>query len=194
MQALSYNAHPTFTGYGTSGTGAINQTTNPGQFEYSATSLAQFKAYAQAQGTYYQGAVTSLPSGPGPYVVYIDTVDGSTFSNSTPTSNDGSLSLSGSTTFNGTVIVAGTINLAGTTTINGLVYSQNDLSISGHVTVNGALVSENRRDSSSTNIDTDFSGNITMNFNCTNVQNSTNLLLGSNWVVKNGGYLETAGY
>jgi len=120
------------------------------------------EAYAQAKGTYYTGAVTSLPTGPGPHVVFIDTTDGSTFTNSTPTSKDGSLSLSGNNTFNGAVFVAGSVNVAGNTTINGLIYSLNDLSISGTVTVNGAVISENRRDTSSTNIDTDFSGNVHM--------------------------------
>ena len=193
VQAVQYNAHPNFTGYGTSGAAALNTTTNTSQFKYTADALAQFKAYAQAKGTYYRGAVTSLPTGAGPHVVFIDTTDGSTFSNSTPTGNDGSLSLSGNNTFNGAVFVAGSVNVAGNTTINGLVYSLNDLSISGTVTVNGAVISENRRDTSSTNIDTDFSGNVHMNFNCTNVRNSTINLLGSSWIVKPGNYLETSG-
>ena len=191
VQALDYNASPTFTGYGTSGTNAIGTTSDTSGFKYSSDALARFKAYAQAAGTYYQGAVTSLPTGTGPFVVYIDTLDGTTFSNSTATTNDGSLSMSGNTTFNGTVIVNGTVNLSGTQTINGLVYSLNDLSISGHVTINGGVVSENRRDSSSTNIDTDFSGNIQMNYNCGNIRN---IPFSSAWIVKPGAYLETAGY
>jgi len=116
VQAVQYNAHPNFTGYGTSGTSALNTTTNTSQFKYTADALAQFKAYAQAKGTYYTGAVTSLPTGPGPHVVFIDTTDGSTFTNSTPTSKDGSLSLSGNNTFNGAVFVAGSVNVAGNTT------------------------------------------------------------------------------
>lgn len=194
QQALQYNAHPTFTGYGTSGTAALNTTSNTSQFKFASDSLAKLKAYAQAKGTYYNGAHSGLPTTGCPCLVYIDTVDGSDFTNSTPTSNDGSLSVSGSGTFNGTVIVAGTATLAGSYTINGMIYSLNDLSISGTVTVNGATISENRRDSSSTNIDTDFSGNITMNYNCPNIRNSTTNLLGSSWVVKNGAYQETSGY
>jgi Tfp pilus assembly protein PilX len=193
VQAVQYNAHPTFTGYGTSGGSALNTTNNTSQFKYDAAALAQFKAYAQAHGTYYNGPISSLPTGAGPHVVYIDTTDGSEFTNSTPTSKDGNLSLSGTNTFNGTIIAAGTINISGNTTINGLVYSLNDLSVSGNVTVNGALISENRRDTSSTSIDTDFSGSIAMNFNCTNVRNATINLLGTSWIVKPGAYVETAG-
>ncbi|HEY2996461.1 MAG TPA: hypothetical protein VGM22_26900 [Methylomirabilota bacterium] len=194
QQALQYNAHPTFTGFGTSDTAAINQTGDTSQFKFSTDSLAKLKAYAQSRGTYYTGARTSLPTTGCPCLVYIDTADGSDFSNSTPTANDGSLSISGSGTFTGAVIVAGTANISGSYTINGLIYSLNDLSLSGTVTVNGATISENRRDSSSTNVDTDYSGNITMNYNCTNIRNGTTNLLGASWVVKNGAYQETSGY
>jgi hypothetical protein len=189
VQALSQSGHPTILGYGTTGAAATNQTSDTSPYKYSTDTLANLKAIAQANGTYYRGAVTSLPSSG---IVFIDTVDGSTFSNSTPTSNDGSLSLSGISTFTGIVVVAGTASLAGTTTINGLVYSLNDLSISGHVTINGGVVSENRRDSSSTNIDTDVSGNVTMTYNCANIRAQN--LVSPAWVVKNGGYLETEGY
>jgi len=86
---LSLNASPTITGFGTSGYGnATTQTTNPSKFEYNSDALAKFKAYAQAAGTYYQGSVSSLPTGTGPYVVFIDTVDGTDFTQDTPTSND----------------------------------------------------------------------------------------------------------
>ena len=118
-------------------------------------------------------------------------MDGTPFTNSTPTSNDGNLTISSNGTFNGTVIVSGTANISGTPTFNGLVYALNDLSISGHVTVSGGMVSENRRDTSSTNIDTDYSGNIQMNYNCANIRN---IPFSSAWVMKTGGYLEQTGY
>ncbi len=173
IQTLQYNANPTFTGYGTSGTAAIGTTNDTSGFKYSSEALQKFKEYAQANGTYYQGAVSSLPTGTGPYVVYIDTLNGQIFSNSTATSNDGSLTLASNGTF------------------NGLVYSLNDMSVSGNVTVNGGMVSENRRDASSVNIDTDYSGSIMMNYDCSKIRN---LPFSSNWIVKPGNYLETAGY
>ena len=132
-----------------------------------------------------------LPTGPGPYVVYIDTTDGTTFTSSTPPGHEGSLTISSNGTFNGTVIVNGSVNLSGTPTFNGLVYSLNDMSVSGNVTVNGGMVSENRRDASSVNIDTDYSGSIMMNYDCSKIRN---LPFSSNWIVKPGNYLETAGY
>ena len=190
INGVSYNAHPGFQGYGTSGDAALNTTTDTSQFKYSSDALAKFKAYAQSHGTYYNGTIGSLPLGAGPYVVFIDTTDGSEFTNSTPPGHQGVLNLSGNQTFNGTVIVAGTANISGNITVNGLVYALNDLSVSGTVTVNGGMVSENRRDTSSTNIDTDYSGNIQMNYDCSKIQN---IPFTTAWVVKTGGYSESEG-
>jgi hypothetical protein len=189
--SISGNSHPSFTGNGTSGAAARTTTTDPTQFQYARDSLSKFKAYAQAHGTYYNGAVSTLPTGTGPFIVFIDTVDGSDFTQNGQSSNDGSLSLTGSGTFNGTVIVAGSADIGGSYTLNGLVYSLNDLNIHGTVNINGAAVSENRRDSSSSNVDTDVSGNVSLNFNCSNIRN---IPFSTNWVPKIGGYLEMAGY
>jgi hypothetical protein len=188
---VGVTGHPTFIGYGTTGDAARGISSDTSQFKYTADSLSKFKEYAKSQGTYYQGTKTNLPSGPGPFVVFIDTVDGSEFTPSTSTSNEGRLDLAGGGIFNGTVIVAGTVNMSGNNTINGLVYSLNDLNISGNVTVSGGVISENRRDASSTSIDTDISGNVTMTYDCSKIRN---LPWSYRWVVKTGGYLEQAGY
>ena len=188
---VATTGHPSFIGFGTTGAAARGISADTSQFKYSADSLSKFKEYAKSQGTYYQGTRTNLPSGPGPFIVFIDTVDGSDFTSSTSTANEGRLNLAGGGYFNGTVIVAGAVNISGNNTINGLVYSLNDVTISGNTTVNGGVISENRRDTSSTSIDTDISGNVTMLFNCGNIRN---LPWSFNWVVKTGGYLEQAGY
>ena len=72
-----------------------------------------------------------------------------------------------------------------------LIYSLNDMSVSGNVVVNGAMISENRRDTSSTNVDTDFAGNVTLNYNCGNIRGLP--FVSTNWVVKDGAYLEQEG-
>jgi hypothetical protein len=190
VQALRTNGSPRFDGYGTTGTAATLATPDTNQYKYPADSLAKLKAIAQANGTYYRGSVSSIPSSG---IIYVDTVDGTAFTQSTPTSNDGVLNFSGSGDFSGTIVVAGTVNLSGTHTINGLVYSLNDLSVSGHITVNGGMISENRRDSSSTNIDTDVSGSVTLNYDCPKIR-SAGGQLSQAWIVKTGGYLETEGY
>jgi len=188
VQPLQYNANPSFLGYGTRGPGAITQTNDTSQFKYTPDVLAKIKLIAQANGTYYQGAVSSLPASG---IVYIDTMDGTPFSGLTPPGRDGSLNLSGNGTFNGIVIVNGSVNITGTRIINGLVYGLNDLTVSGNVVVNGAMVSENRRDTSSTNVDTDFAGNVTLNYNCNNIRGLP--FVSTNWVVKDGAYLEQEG-
>jgi len=187
---VSTSGHPSFVGYGTTGAAARGLSSDTSQFKYSADSLAKFKAYAQSQGTYYQGTRTTLPTGTGPFIVFIDTLDGSDFTSSTSTANEAQLSLAGTGVFNGTVIVAGTANIRGNNVINGVVYALNDLSIAGNVTVTGGVISENRRDTSSTSIDTDISGSVAMTYDCSKIRN---LPWSFNWVVKTGGYLEQSG-
>ena len=169
VQAVDITGLPTFIGYGTTGEAARGIATDTSVFKYSSDSLLKFKQYAQSQGTYYRGTQTTLPSGPGPYIVFIDTTDGEEFTSSTPPGHEARLSLSGTGTFNGTVIVAGTANLSGTWVIN------------------GGVVSENRRDTSSTNVDTDISGSVAMTYDCSKIRN---VPWSFNWVVKTGGYLE----
>ena len=185
--AISGSSHPSFTGYGTSGAAARGISNDTSQFKFTADSLNKFKQYAIDNQTYYRGDQTTLPAGAGPFVVFIDTRDGSEFTGDTPPGHDGSLSLSGSGTFNGIVIVAGTVTLRGNWTINGLVYAINDLSAAGTPTITGGVVSENRRDTSSTSIDTDVSGHVSLTYDCTNIRK---LPWSYNWVVKTGGYLE----
>jgi hypothetical protein len=162
-------------------------------FKYTADELAKWKSIAQQNGTYYQGAVTSIPASG---VIFIDTTTGADYTSSTPDSQAGRLDLSGDGTFNGIVIVAGSINLSGSKTFNGLVYALNDSSILGRVTINGALVSENRQDTSSTNIDSLDGGTTTINYNCDYVRNGGapgSEQLSNKWVVKNSTYFEVAG-
>ena len=188
VQPLSYNAHPSFLGYGTTGDAAVHQGADPSEFKYPAAILQKIKQIAQANGTYYTGNRTSLPPDG---IIYIDTTDGTPFSDSTPPGHEGSLTLTGNTVFNGIVVVNGSVNISGTPIINGMIYSLNDLSVSGNVLVNGAMISENRRDTSSTNVDTDFAGNVTLNYNCGNIRGLP--FVSTNWVVKDGAYLEQEG-
>jgi hypothetical protein len=159
------------------------------QFLYNQSNIDALKAIAQANGTYYRGPQTSIPTTGG--VIFIDTVDGSTFTSSTADSNAGSLTLNGNSTYPGIIIVAGTITLTGTTTFNGLVYALNDISVAGNVTVNGALASENRKDTSSTNIDSSATGSVRVNYNCSNVATGGGTVtLPTSWTVKSQSYAE----
>ena len=160
-------------------------------FTYTQAELDQLKALAQANGTYYRGAVTSLPTTGG--VIFVDTADGSNFTSSTSDANAGSLTLNGSGTYKGIIVVAGTISLTGTITINGLVYAMNDLNLGGNVTVNGGLATENRKDTNSTTVDSQATGNVTVNFNCQNVRDGGGSVSLSGWTVKSGTWLETSG-
>jgi hypothetical protein len=161
-------------------------------FLYNQSNIDALKSIAKSSGTYYQGAVTSIPTSGG--VIFIDTLDGTTFSSSTSDSNAGSLTLTGNSTYPGIIIVAGSISLAGNTTFNGLVYSLNDITVAGNVTVNGALVSENRKDTSSTNIDSSATGSTVVNYHCSNVATGGGTVtLPTNWLIKSQSYAEQSG-
>ena len=163
---------------------------NPAAFTYTAAELAQLKALAKAQGTYYQGARGSLPA---TGIVFIDTVDGSDFTQLTPDGVAGSLTLSGNATFNGIVVVAGTVAITGNVTINGLVYALNDLTATaGNVTINGAVASENRKDVSSTNIDSAITGSVAVNYDCEKVRNAGGFSPPV-WTIKPGTFREIEG-
>jgi len=158
-------------------------------FLYNQSNIDAFKAIAKQNGTYYQGPTTSIPTTGG--VIFIDTLDGSTFSSSTTDSNSGSLTLTGNSTYPGIIIVAGSISLAGNTTFNGLVYALNDITVAGNVTVNGALASENRKDTSSTNIDSSATGSVRVNYHCSNVATGGGTVtLPTAWTIKSQSYAE----
>jgi hypothetical protein len=166
------------------------QNANPAAFTYTPTELARFKELAKQQGTYYQGARTSLPpSG----IVYIDTVDGSDYTSSTSDANAGSLTLASNGTFNGIVIVAGSVFITGTNTFNGLIYALNDLTATaGNVTINGAVASENRKDTSSTNIDSALTGSVVVNYDCEKIRNFGGSVVPV-WTIKPGTFREIEG-
>ncbi len=176
------------------GDNTANQTTDiaggapsASAFTYTPTELAKMKEVAKRNGTYYQGARTTLPAGGG--IIYIDTVDGSDFTSSTSDSNAGSLTINSTGTYSGIIIVAGSIRIMGSVTINGLVYALNDTTVTGSSIIEGGLVSENRKDTSSTNIDADNTGNSTVIFNCQNIRDGGGSVSQA-WIVKDGTYFE----
>jgi hypothetical protein len=156
-------------------------------FTYTQSELDTLKAYAIKMGTYLRGAQNTLPADGG--VIWIDTVDGTPFTSSTPDSNAGSLHLTSTGHFKGIIIVAGSVIIDGTLTIDGLVYALNDSTIAGNSKINGALVSENRRDTQSTNVDAQDTGNSTINFDCQKIRDGGGSV-STAWTIKTGTYFE----
>ena len=186
VQAMSTSGAVRLNGHGTTGAAAATTTSDASQFKYTADALATLKAVAQENGTYYRGHRTALPASG---IVFIDTTDGSEFTSRTPSRAAGSLSLAGRGTFTGIVIVAGSAQISGDYHVNGLVYALNDLALSGNVRVDGAVVSENRKDTSSTVLDSGANGHVQLTYNCANVRTT---LLSSAWRFKPGAYLAVA--
>lgn len=159
-------------------------------FTYTPAELAELKAVAQRDGTYFRGARTSIPT--QARVIFIDTTTGAPYSRSTPDAEAGSLTLGGKQTYSGLIIVSGPMTLSGRNTFNGLLYALNDLTMTGSITVNGAVVSENRRDTSSTNVDSSATSKNQINFHCGNIRNAGGTVTPL-WTVVPGTYRENAG-
>lgn len=174
--------------YGADGNNAANQSgdmtqnapaSSFAQYTYGNTELNALKALAKANGTYYQGSVlfnasNRMPNG----IIFVDTVSGSNIdaagSNTTPTTDFGSLTIHGNPgldadgIFKGVIVVAGSLSISGNFQMHGFVYVQNDFTYMGTGTgqIVGAVMSQNIRDTSATSIDTDTGGNSTIVWNC----------------------------
>jgi hypothetical protein len=166
------------------------------QILFTDSDMAMLKALAKANGTYYQGAQT-WTSPPPNGLIFVDTPSGNPFTSSSPSGDIITVDVHGNWTsgWNGWLVVAGSIAISGNVTMNGLIYAQNDISLhgtGGGGGITGAVISTNRMDTSSTNVDTDDTGNAPITYNCPSVRNGGGTIP-QGWFVKPGTYREVAG-
>jgi hypothetical protein len=164
-------------------------------FLFSDADIAVLKSLARAQGTYYQGSQT-WTSPPPNGILFVDTVSGNPFTNSSPASDLITVDIHGnwSQGWSGWLIVAGSVQINGNISLSGLVYAQNDLTFHGTGTggITGAMISTNRKDVSSTNVDSEDVGNAPIRYDCKKVRNGGGAVT-QNWFVKPGTYQEPSG-
>jgi hypothetical protein len=202
--SIASTAHPTIQGGGTAPAEQTNvPTSTMDQYMFTNSDLDMLKSIAKANGTYFQGNQTFNSSNPWPSsgIVFVDSVDGQDLTCTAPgpsqtctpaTSDMAAVSISGAggmSALNGWLIVNGSINWSGNATVNGLVYAVNDITMSGTPTVSGAVISKNLIDTSTTSVDSTFSGNITINYNCANAKTGGGSIP-TGWFVKQGSYRE----
>jgi hypothetical protein len=157
--------------------------------------LAALKALAKANGTYFTGARTWTADDPPPSgIVFVDTTTGAPFTNATPDEEAASVTLSGTFTWSGWLIVAGVLTIpSGTPSLTGILYALNDLTINTEATVSGAVVSTNRKDALSSNVDS-MEKKATITYDCPAMRDPGGLgLIPRGWSVKPGTYREIAG-
>lgn len=75
--------------------------------------------------------------------------------------------MSGSLTGSGVLVVSGETHLSGTVDFNGIIYVIGKLTITGNVTVTGSVMAE-----SSTDVDTELKGNVTLNYNIAEISSA----------------------
>ena len=164
-------------------------------FLFSDDDIAVLKSLAKARSTYYQGSRT-WTSPPPNGVVFVDTPSGYPFTNASPPSDQITVDIHGdwSQGWSGWLIVAGSVQINGNISMSGLVYAQNDITFHGTGSggVSGAMISTNRKDTSSTNIDTTDIGNAPITYDCPKVRNGGGAVT-QNWFVKPGTYQEPSG-
>jgi hypothetical protein len=171
-------------------------------YTYSNAELDALKTLAKQNGTYYQGTVSFRSSNKMPNgIVYVDTVSGQNIDpNGTGTAGfasvdiDGNAPLDASGIFSGMLIVAGSLSIHGNFQMHGLVYVLNDFTYQGTGTgqITGAVMSQNVRDTSSTSIDTQDSGNSTIVWNCHDVKTAGGQLPPT-FTIEAGSYKEISG-
>jgi hypothetical protein len=188
-KAGTYTTGSTSTGgsadvWGADGNSTRNQATDmlqgvpTGTFDnylLSPSDLASLKAYAKAQGTYYQGAVTfnssnQMPNG----VIFVDTVSGNPVTTTSDPSDMANATIHGNAPssadgiFKGWLIVNGSLAISGDFQMWGFGYAVNDLTYTGTGTgqIVGAMMSQNIQDTSSTTIDTNTGGNASIVYDC----------------------------
>ncbi|MBI4634775.1 MAG: pilus assembly PilX N-terminal domain-containing protein [Candidatus Rokubacteria bacterium] len=174
----------------------IKQGTLPTNFTpmFSDGDFATLREIAKKNGTYYQGSVTFNSTNPMPNgIVFVDTTTGADFTALTPDSERGYASVGGGVNASGWLVVAGTITIGGSTTYNGLVYAQNDITYTGagSGTITGAMITENRKDTVATVVDSNVGGNASITYDCT-VMRTGGGTLSTGWFVKAGSYKDVA--
>lgn len=157
--------------------------------------MSYLKSMAKANGTYFQGN-TTMTSPPKNGIVFVDTVSGNPLTANSPSSDVPTLDIHGNWAagFSGWIIVAGSISIQGDAHITGLVYAQNDATLNGtgNGGVSGALITTNRKDTSSTNIDSTDEGNAPISYDCNAVRTGGGSLP-QGWTIEAGTYVEQQG-
>ena len=150
---------------------------------------------AKANGTYFQGAQsfsTNPPFKSG--IVFVDTTTGNLLMSSTPSSEVASVTIDGTFSWSGWLIVAGSLNVRGSPALTGLLYAQNDVNIRGSASIRGAIVGENRQSSSErrNSAESSETGNVTITYDCAAARDGGGTIPTS-WFVKPGTFVQLDG-
>lgn len=152
------------------------------KMKLSAAQLDALRQQAKDQGTYYSGSLTTFDSNNKvPATAAIVFVDGNVKMTGNPYAGD---------SFNGWMIVIGSATVNGNGTLNGLLYTTDDITSSvGTNVINGLVVSQNTTNLNG--VDSEASGNMTINFNCANAKGSQKVP--QQWFPKKGSWTEPSG-
>jgi hypothetical protein len=146
--------------------------TNP-EFQQSlpsAADLAALKAKAQASGTYIQPTSSSITLTPTNGLVFVDTINGQALSSPFDPAVDAaklpSVTVNGSFSASGWLVVLGSLRLNGSSSYTGFIFTLNDFQANGSMNIVGALMSQNAVDTVATVVDTQVNGSSSITYDC----------------------------
>jgi hypothetical protein len=155
------------------GTPSGTSTITNSQFqEYgpSSADLAALKAKAQASGTYIQPTSSSISITPSNGLTFVDTINGQALSTPFNPATDASklpvVTINGSFSGSGWLVVMGSLVINGSLSYTGLIFTFNDFQANGSLNVNGAIMSQNAVDTIATVVDTLANGSATITYDC----------------------------
>jgi hypothetical protein len=155
------------------GTPSGTSTITNSQFQESAPSmadLAALKAKAQASGTYIQPSSSSISITPSNGLTFVDTINGqalsSPFNPATDASKLPTVTINGSFSGSGWLVVMGSLVMNGSLSYTGLIFTFNDFQANGSLNVSGAIMTQNAVDTIATVVDTLANGSASISYDC----------------------------
>lgn len=176
--------------------GDIAASVSPSSFDFklSDSEITVLKNLAKANGTYVQGTQTFSANPPFKNgIVFVDTTTGDPFTSSTPSSEAANVTVGGTFSWSGWLIVAGSLTVRGDPSLTGLLYAQNDVNVGGTASIRGAAIGENRLSSGEqSKAESSESGSVTITYDCAAVRDGGGAIA-QGWFVKPGTFVQLDG-
>jgi len=172
--------------------GDIAASVSPSYFSFklSDSEITVLKNLAKVNGTYFQGIQTFSANPPFKNgIVFVDTTTGDPFTSSTPSSEAADVTVDGTFSWSGWLIVAGSLTVRGHPTLTGLLYAQNDVTVRGTAEIRGAVIGENRQTSAEkSKAESSETGSVTVTYDCSAVRDGGGTIA-QGWFVKPGTFV-----
>ncbi len=151
-----------------SGGSTSSNTSNAGGSALSANSSTSADTSTSSASVATTASVTFDASHPIPNgIVFVDTVSGAPIGSPPAVADLANVSVTANTAPSGWLVVMGSITMSGTVSYNGLVYAADDFTGLGNITINGAVISLNATNSGTFAVGSTATGSAAIHYDCT---------------------------